>query len=220
MSFFANLLPKQTSPIPWGWKNRTVEDPLCGQATYVVEPLGRIEMPELCKYFDWKTFIVEDHERGVLLGTRNMKSIFTTAARFLGYEKLLAEKPSLHEISAGFLEWNTKLLSCWPWALKYFLIGDDIAGNTGPLIAPWLYEHWLMPEQEKLIRFAKDAKLKVCLHTDGDVRVLLPLFASMDIDELVYEPVGGMADLPPQRFKRRVVDDQARKHSANMQVHV
>lgn len=220
MSFFANLLPRQVSPIPWGWENKTVEDPLCGQTTYVSKPLGEIRMPSLCEHFDWSTFIIEEHSRGKLLGTRNFKSIFTTAARFLGYEELLSRKPWLSEITAGFLEWNKQLLKCFPHALHWFLIGDDIAGNLGPMLAPWLYEHWLMPEQEKLVRFAKDNHMRVALHTDGDVKVLLPLFASMEIDALVYEPVGAMKDLQQAdfRFELKLVEDQSQRHENSMRM--
>ena len=220
-SFFINVLPKQTTPIPWGWENTTIDDGTF-LATYVSKPLGKISMPNLVEYFDWKTFILEGRPRDAVLGTRNMKSVFTTAARFLGYEELLATRPSLHEITLSFLNWNQLLLSACAHLSRpfYYLLGDDIAGNTGLMVSPCVLREWLLPEYTLLVAQAHEYGARVVFHSDGDLSRVLSDLAELDIDELSYEPVGGMASIEP--YSRcngvlyRPVQDQLQRHENSM----
>jgi len=221
MITFSNVLPKQVSTIPWGWENTTVQGGEWQQATYVSKPLGRIEMPDLLVHFDWCSFIVEG--RGFPFGTRNMKSVFTTAARFLGYEELLTRQPDLHPITDHFLVWNKKLLEAWGGHLAYFMLGDDVAGNQGLFVDPRTWKKWIFAEHARLLALAKSYGMDTIYHSDGDISSILPdLLASPLVDTINYEPVGGMEafrgreELCGKRME--LVHDQGQRHTESMRL--
>ena len=202
---FSNVNPKPIRDIEWGWVRRYTTS-----AGWVVkDPLGFIRMPNLDDYFDWGQFEVREPmktevdwrpDEGLTLGTRNLKSVFTTAARFLGYETLLLEMPDLSEIANGFIEWNEKLLNLWGGKMDYFMIGDDYASSSGLMMSPMLWREWIGPHIEELIDLAKGYDLQVIFHSDGDFHELLPDLCGMGVDVINYERVGKMAQFETGDF--------------------
>jgi len=197
---FANIKPTQTEPIPWGWTNETTADGL----VFVKEHPGRIEMPRLKNYFDWNRYeVVCPPERGTFdLGTTNMKSTFTTAARFLGYETLLTEQPDLGPIAYQFYDWNQRLLERIQ-GIKYFIIGDDIAHKGGLMMSPDLWRRWIRPYLKMLIELAKGYGCQVVYHSDGDIAEIINDLADLGVFAIDGERVGRMvdADLPVQFYE-------------------
>jgi hypothetical protein len=218
---FANIVPRQLSPIPWGWTNKTVPSDVVGlpsKLTFVEKPLGEIRMPSLVEHFDWTSFVIEDFERGKLFGTQNFKSVFTTAARFLGYERLLAEMPSLHRITDGFLEWNDRLLYLVSDRLDYFMIGDDIAGNDGLFMDAHDFENWILPNYSRLLERPRSLGLKLIFHSDGDIASILHLIVRAGFWGVSYQPIGMMKELS-QSLEALVmlpVEDEARENEETL----
>jgi len=188
---FGNIVPIQLKSIPWGWKNALDED----GNLWVAEPLGEIDMPEICEYFRWDKYEITcpPREKFLRLGTTNFKSIFTTAARFLGYEKLLVDQPDLTDISRHFVWWNRQLLTHIN-VITYFVIGDDIAGNNGLMMSPDTWRKWVKPHTEQLINLGLTHGCQVIYHSDGDVSELLDDFVEMGITVLDTQPIGHMRD--------------------------
>ena len=152
-------------------------------------------MPELLKYFNWNEFIVEEMTVGRDFGTRNMKSVFITASRFLDWEHLLLDQPDLTPITDGYLAWNSRLVDVWDGKLKWFMLGDDIAWNNGLIINPDWYRSWIMPEHKRLIDAAHSWGMKVVFHSDGDLWSIIDDIASMNVEVLNYQNVGKMRAL-------------------------
>ena len=190
MKFFANVIPAQKSTIPWGWKNKKTSSGI-----FATSNPGIIRMPELCKFFDWHQYVVEDMSSGLAFGTRNMKSVFITASRFMGWESLLIEEPDLSPITRGFLDWNSRLAASWDGKLKYFMIGDDIAWNHGLLINPDRLRSWIIPEHKKLIEAAIAWGMTVIFHSDGDLWDVLDDYEDLGVRILYYQNVGNMRGL-------------------------
>lgn len=189
---YRNIRPKQIKPIPWGWKNAEHNG-----RVFVKEPLGKIEMPNLVEYFSWTDYEYEEsNER--LYGTRDMKSLFQTAVRFLGFEqaliKLYEGTLELDKIFQGFYAWNTMLLETAPVDLTFFEIGDEYASNTGLLMSPGVWCREIKPYLMKLIELAFSYNLTIIMHNDGDVSELLEDYENMNVDILHYEKVGRMKD--------------------------
>ena len=190
LKLFANVIPVQRLPIPWGWKNVKTD-----AGVFAANPPGAIKMPDLCRHFNWSEYIVEGMGKDLPFGTRNMKSIFITASRFLSWEDLLINSPDLSSITRVFLEWNARLCDVWDGRLQYFMIGDDIAWNNGLLINPDWFRSWILPEHKKLIDFAKSRGMKVIFHSDGDLYNVLDDYANAGVDVLYYQSVGKMKTL-------------------------
>lgn len=187
----ANIKPIQVKDINWGWKNVTRDS-----NTFVSEPLGKIQMPNLIEPFNWQNYtVVTKHEdfRFCELSTQNMKSVFTTAARFLGYEKLLIEQPDLSEITDEFLRWNKRLLEKFA-DIRYFIIGDDIGTNRGLMISPDNWRRWLKPQLQKLVDLGLNYNCQVIFHSGGDIMDIFFDLSEMGIVGLQYEPVGLMKE--------------------------
>jgi len=219
MILYANVIPKQLTKIPWPWKNETRDG-----KTFVSWSPGKIEMPSLLEHFDWNNFVVEDMNTMQDFGTRNFKSIFTTASRFLGYEKLLVEKPDLSPILDGFLLWNKRLLYSWGNVLDWFHIADDLAGNNGLMMSPDDFHDWLLPVYRRMITWAKDMKLKVIFHSDGDISEILDILVDLGISALNFQPVGKMEQLKDAFSFRGVIlvpneeDEQNRTNEETMRL--
>ncbi len=215
---YANVFPKQTKPIDFGWQNTTTP-----HGTFVSKPTGEIRMPHLVDYFDFSVYNVEEYRIGIPFGTRNFKSPFTMATRFLGFERTLIEKPDLWPIVDELLDWNTTLLRKYPF-IEYFHIGDDFAGNLALFMSPEDWRSWLKPYYKKLIRLAKDFGKRVIFHSDGDICEILSDLLQMDIDYLDYQPVGKMAAFACADITRikdigliiNSVEEQEHKHEASM----
>lgn len=185
---YANVFPRQISTIPFGWTNKTTD-----AGTFVVSHPGRISMPHLEDYFDWTRFSLEEVAPGRPFGTRNFKSIFTTASRFLGLEELLIQKPALFEITEEFIAWNLRLLQTFP-IIRFFHIGDDFAGNNGLFMSPRIFRSWLLPEYKKLVGLAREYNLQVIFHSDGDIFEVFDDLCSLHPDYFDYQPVGKMVE--------------------------
>ena len=103
----------------------------------------------------------------------------------------LSEK--LYEIHLGNLE---KWLGAVGPYIDIILFGDDLGGQTGPLISPDMYREYYKPYQRKLWRRAKElADVKVMLHSCGGIEPLLDdlIDAGLDTTNPVQTNCRGMA---------------------------
>lgn len=225
---FANVVPKQISTIKWGWQNTTLPCSTPGlpsQITYVSKPLGYISMPDLSPHFDWETYTIEDMKpsRNRPLGTQNFKSVFTTAARFLGYSELLTKQPCLMAIAREFAHWNECLLTRVGRFLTWYMIGDDIAGNNGLFMSPKMFRQWLLPFYKPLIEQAKCWNLKLMFHSDGDIYDILEDLVEEGFAAVSYQPIGRMEDFLDNPIgywgmEMIPVEDQARENEETMRL--
>ena len=188
LPLFINLRPVVLDPIPWGWENTLVEGKPC------VKSPGSIDMPMLWKYFHWNMLDYEGTENcpEPIYGTRNEKSIFSTAVRFMGMKKLLAELPSLSPITHEFLFWNRMLFLASPEKITYFVIGDDVADANGVFGDPDLFHNWILPEWRKLTNLAHDNNCKVIIRSSGDISTIINDILTLKPWGIAYEAIGHM----------------------------
>lgn len=60
---------------------------------------------------------------------------------------------------------------------RVLVLAEDLAGSEGPLVAPDFVIGELMPRYGRLTDEARELGVPVVLHSDGDIRVLLPSIA-------------------------------------------
>ncbi len=82
------------------------------------------------------------------------------------------------------------------------MIGDDLAGQSGPLFNPEFYRRVVKPRQKKLVQHIKSlSKAKVWYHTCGDCSVYIPDLIDNGVD--ILNPVQpGSSGMDPARLKR------------------
>jgi uroporphyrinogen decarboxylase len=87
------------------------------------------------------------------------------------------------------------------------MIGDDLAGQSGPLFNPAFYRKVVKPRQKKLVRHIKSlTRARVWYHTCGDCSAYIPDLIDNGID--ILNPVQiGSPGMDPARLKREYGHD-------------
>ncbi len=76
---------------------------------------------------------------------------------------------------------------------EVIILGDDYAGNTGPMMSPQLFREFLLPPLKQMITLIHDEGALCIKHSDGNLYPLLDLIASAGPDGInPIEPVAGM----------------------------
>lgn len=61
--------------------------------------------------------------------------------------------------------------------VRAIVLAEDLAGNDGPLVAPDFAIAELLPRYERVTRIGRALGIPVILHSDGDIRPLIPAIA-------------------------------------------
>ena len=82
------------------------------------------------------------------------------------------------------------------------MIGDDLAGQSGPLFSPDFYRQIVKPKQKKLVRHIKSlTKAKIWYHTCGSCFEYIPDLIDNGID--ILNPVQiGLVNMEPEKLKQ------------------
>jgi len=76
---------------------------------------------------------------------------------------------------------------------EVIILGDDYAGNHGPMMSPALFRRFLLPPLRKMIALIHDEGALCIKHSDGDLYPLLDDIVSAGPDGInPIEPVAGM----------------------------
>jgi uroporphyrinogen decarboxylase len=86
------------------------------------------------------------------------------------------------------------------------MIGDDLAGQTGPLFSPEFYRKYVKPRQKKLVSHIKNlTDAKIWYHTCGSCAEYIPDLIDNGID--ILNPVQVSAEnMAPQELKQKFGD--------------
>jgi uroporphyrinogen decarboxylase len=86
--------------------------------------------------------------------------------------------------------------------LDVVMIGDDLAGQKGPLFSPRLYRSIVRPRQQRVIdAIKKRTSARIWYHTCGDCSALIPDLVEMGVD--ILNPVQiGTKGMDPQALKQ------------------
>jgi len=112
----------------------------------------------------------------------------------------------LDRMLAFWLDYYTAFLGEIGDLIDVVMIGDDLAGQTGPLFAPDFYRRVVKPRQKRLVRHIRSlTSAKIWYHTCGAVASLIPELIDNGID--ILNPIQvGAADMDPRRLKAEFGD--------------
>ena len=85
--------------------------------------------------------------------------------------------------------------------LDIVIVGDDLAGQSGPLFSLEFYHNMLKPRQQKLISHIKSlTNAKICYHTCGSCYEFIPELIDIGID--IINPIQtDLKNMEPQKIK-------------------
>lgn len=121
--------------------------------------------------------------------------IFMGAWQILGFENYcykLADDPDLVRELTDWL--GSSQLAVLETLLQHDSVGtiwlpDDLCYNSGPMVAPGVYRRLVYPWYERIVERCHQADIPVGLHSDGDLRRLLPDLVACGFDAIhPFEP--------------------------------
>ncbi len=126
-----------------------------------------------------------------------------------GLENLFMDMIERQEILAAlldrtlrfWLDWFELFLKEAGDLVDVIMIGDDLAGQDGPLFSPRIYRGLVKPRQKRLVQFIKErTRARIWYHSCGSVVTYIPDLLDNGID--VLNPVQISArDMAPARLK-------------------
>ncbi len=107
----------------------------------------------------------------------------------------------LDKVLKYWSEFYTDLLKEVGDIVDIVIIGDDLAGQNGPLFSLDFYRRMLKPRQKELIKHIKSlTNAKICYHTCGSCFDFIPDLIDIGID--ILNPIQiGLKNMEPQKIK-------------------
>jgi uroporphyrinogen decarboxylase len=131
-----------------------------------------------------------------------------------GLENLFADMLEQPEVLAMLLDRTLKFWLDWSRLylrevgdlLDVIMIGDDLAGQNGPLFSPRIYRALVKPRQRQLVQFIKaHTQAKIWYHSCGSIFEYIPDLLDNGVD--ILNPVQISAKgMDPARLKREFGD--------------
>ena len=102
-----------------------------------------------------------------------------------------------------WLDWFRLFLDEAGDVVDVIMIGDDLAGQNGPLFSPRIYREIVKPRQKRLVQYIKSrTRAKIWYHSCGSAVTYLPDLLDNGID--IFNPVQISAkDMDPGQLKTR-----------------
>jgi uroporphyrinogen decarboxylase len=124
----------------------------------------------------------------------------------------MAENPAfcealLDRTAQFWVDWMEGFLGEVGDLLDLVMIGDDLAGQKGPLFSPRFYRGVVRPRQQRVIdAIRKHTRARIWYHTCGDCSALIPDLIEMGVD--ILNPVQiGTKGMDPRALKARYGKD-------------
>jgi uroporphyrinogen decarboxylase len=100
-----------------------------------------------------------------------------------------------------WLDWNRMFLREVGDLIDVIMIGDDLAGQRGPLFQPQFYRTVVKPRQKQLVQYIKThTRAKIWYHTCGSCGIYIPELLDNGIDALNPVQISA-ADMDPATLK-------------------
>jgi uroporphyrinogen decarboxylase len=173
----------------------------------------RFPLPDPATEYDWAGFeskVKLTKARGLVAVARMGQTIFETAWAIRGMENYLvdlfqdapAAEILAERITAARLVMAEKYVDC---GCDLLWLGDDVGTQTGMMMDPGLWRSMFKPRLARIIAAAKarNPRLMIIYHSDGDVRLIVPDLIEMGID--ILNPVQPEC-MDPYEMKRTYGD--------------
>lgn len=107
----------------------------------------------------------------------------------------------LDQMLKFWLDYYTGFMAQVGGIVDVVMIGDDLAGQSGPLFSPDFYRKIVKPRQKKLVQYIKSlTKAKIWYHTCGSCFEYIPELIDNGID--ILNPVQiGLVNMEPRKLK-------------------
>jgi uroporphyrinogen decarboxylase len=145
----------------------------------------------------------------ILGGMPGCATIFIQCWYTRGLDQILMDMVSspklahaiIEKISEFQVEYHRRVLEEIGDLVDIMMIADDYGTQTGLMMSPKHFRTFFKNPMETLIELGKKYNLKIMLHSDGNIRELIPEFIDMGID--ILNPIQNVGpDMDPGALKR------------------
>ncbi|MCM8757040.1 MAG: uroporphyrinogen decarboxylase family protein [Candidatus Omnitrophica bacterium] len=210
----------------WGVKRQPVAAGLARYEEIVYYPLGSCQTIDDLKRYRWPTTSFFDYQAiaqdiqqlettgqwAIMVANGN---IFETAWYMRGLDKLLLDfmtEPELAEylltqVADFMVDHFQKMLAAGRGRIDLAFTADDLAGQNGLLISPFLWERFIKPHHVRLNQVIHNYGARVIYHSDGAVISLVEGLIDMGIDilqSLQFDATGMDPVYLKERFGHRL----------------
>ncbi|MCC7492863.1 MAG: hypothetical protein IT204_10965 [Fimbriimonadaceae bacterium] len=160
---------------------------------------------------NWDELVAAWRQRDcpLVLGRTCLGGFYWNMREWMGTENLsfaLVEQPRLvHAMCEFFADFVIEVTRRARRDIQfdYFILNEDIAFKSAPLLSPEHYRQFIVPPMKRLISTLKSAGVRwVGLDTDGNAEPLLPLMIESGVD--IFWPLERAAEHTDPAFLRQV----------------
>ena len=134
----------------------------------------------------------EEYDRQYAILGGDWSPFWHDAIDLLGMENLymkMYDEPELvdavmQHLVDYYVEVSRRIFNAAAEVTDIFFIGNDLGGQTGPLLSPDLFERFVLPHLRRLIDLGHSYNLKVQLHCCGGFAPLIPALIDAGLDGL------------------------------------
>ena len=153
------------------------------------------KLPELVKRFKGRKAIIF-HQRAAFMWSAYLNGIDNLLVNFL------AEPDFAHELMDTVLDTMLRIARRAIRAgADIIVLGDDYAGNKGPMFSPAVFRKFVLPRLQKMVDTVHEEGGKVVKHSDGKLWPILDDIVATAIDGL--NPIEGVAGMDLGEVKKR-----------------
>jgi uroporphyrinogen decarboxylase len=121
--------------------------------------------------------------------------VFMGAWQLMGFENFCLKLADEPELVQDMIDWlGSSQLAVLENLLQHDCVGtvwlpDDLCYNSGPVVAPTVYRKYVYPWYARIVERCHQADIPVGLHSDGDLKRLLPDLVACGFDAIhPFEP--------------------------------
>jgi uroporphyrinogen-III decarboxylase len=150
--------------------------PLHGREDWEQYDFPNIDAPGRLKEIETAVRLGHEYSMGVF---GSIRGPFTATWLLFGFDQfsmLLYDDPDLLDeviakVTDFFISAGRMLAGA---GVDAVLFADDYGGSGGPMISPMHFTHHVLPQLSRLVGAIKETGVPVMMHSDGDIRTLLP----------------------------------------------
>jgi len=205
----------------WGIELKVVDTPYGKMFQHKPPPLSDAESLKELENYDWPnpdwfeydTIPIQLEQWSDYAVLCSGASIFQHPTFLRGMDKLLMDlvlNPDManfiiDKFTDFYYEYFRRIFNEAGDMIDIFWIADDFGGQDNLIISPELFREFFVPRLKRLIGMAKEYNIKVLLHSDGNIRPIIPILIDLGVD--ILDPIQPEAkDMNPKEIKEEFGD--------------
>ncbi len=169
--------------------------------------------PEVCMgigKIDWKKVEknIIDNPDGLHMGGLRHGHTFLQLCDIRGYENLMFdmidEEPKLWELIEHIENFNMHIIKKYVnFKVDVMSYAEDLGMQIGPMLSPEHFVKYIKPSYTRLIKLAKDEGIKIHMHSDGDIRMLVDDIIGAGVDIINLQDLVNGIDWIADKFRSK-----------------